>query len=235
MRKILMLAMLAAAFIPSFAQKDNNRKKIEGSGNVITKNFTVTSFDQLDIAGVFSVQLAQGSKEEVKIEADDNLMELFEVKNDGSRLVVSMQKDVSIQGSKKMKLYVTFKNLKSMDLKTVGNVSSAGNLSFADLAIENKSVGDVELKLTAQSVKIDNKSVGNVKLEGKAENAVIKNKSVGSIEAAGFAVQTMDIDNNGVGSAEVNAAKELKVKDSFLGKVTNKGAAIPKRVNKTTI
>ncbi len=235
MRKILMLAVWAAAFIPSFAQKDSDRKKIEGSGNVITKNFSIQSFDQLEVSGVFSVQLSQGGKEEVKIEADDNLMELFEVKNDGSRLLVNMKKDVNIQGSKKMKLYVTFKNLKSMDLKTVGNVESAGSLSFTNLEIANKSVGDVDLKLTAKSVTIENKSVGNVKLEGKADNAVIKNKSVGSIEAAGFAVQTMDIDNNGIGSAEVNAAKELKVKDNFLGKVTNKGAATAKRTNKTVI
>ncbi len=235
MRKFLILAFLAAALIPSFAQKESNRKKIEGSGNVITKNFSIQSFDQLDVSGVFSVQLAQASKEEVKIEADDNLMELFEVKNEGSKLIVSMKKDVNIQGSKKMNLYVTFRNLKKMDLKTVGNVSSAGNLNFTSLDIDNKSVGDVDLKLTAKSVTIENKSVGNVKLEGKADNAVIKNKSVGSMEAAGFAVQTMDIDNNGIGSAEVNAVKELKVKDNFLGKVTNKGAATAKRMNKTVI
>ena len=51
---------------------------------------------------------------------------------------------------------------------------------------------------------------------------MIKNKSVGSIKAADFVVQKMDIDNEGIGSAEVNAEKELKVKDSFLGKVTIK-------------
>jgi hypothetical protein len=44
-------------------------------------------------------------------------------------------------------------------------------------------------------------------------------------------VQTMDIDNNGIGSAEVNAAKQLIVKDSFLGKVRNVGGAdIKKKV-----
>jgi hypothetical protein len=96
-------------------------------------------------------------------------------------------------------------------------------------------VGSVDLKLTAQSVNLDNTSVGNVKLNGKAENAVIKNKSVGSIMAADFVVQKMDIDNNGIGSAEVNAEKELKVKDSFLGKVRNKGAATIKRMNKVVI
>ena len=64
---------------------------------------------------------------------------------------------------------------------------------------------------------------------------MIRNKSVGSIQAANFIVQTMDIDNNGVGGAEVNAQKELKVKDNMMGKVTNKGGATIKRTNKTVI
>ncbi len=53
--------------------------------------------------------------------------------------------------------------------------------------------------------------------------------------AASFVVQKMDIENTGVGSAEVNAEKELKVKDSFLGKVINKGNAPVKRMNKVVI
>ena len=116
------------------------------------------------MCSVFS--LSQGSKEEVKIEADDNLQALFEVKNEGSKLIISMKKDVNLNSKKgsKMKVYITFKKLKSMDLKTVGNVSSEENLSFDDLEINNKSVGSVDLKLTAQSVNIENKSVGDVKL-----------------------------------------------------------------------
>jgi hypothetical protein len=39
----------------------------------------------------------------------------------------------------------------------------------------------------------------------------------------------MDIDNDGVGSAEVNAAKEIKVRESFLGKVRNVGPATIKK------
>jgi hypothetical protein len=58
---------------------------------------------------------------------------------------------------------------------------------------------------------------------------------VGSVKAGDFIVQTLDINNIGVGSAEVNAAKELKVKDSFLGKVTNKGAAPIRKMNKVVI
>lgn len=171
----------------------------------------------------------------MKIEAEDNLQELFEVKNEGSKLLISMKKDVNIHSKKKMKVYISFKTLKTMELKTVGNVSSEQTLSFGKLELDNKSVGNVDLKLSAQHLDIDNKSVGTIKLQGKADNVVIKNNSVGSIEAAGFLVQKMEIDNHGVGSAEVNAEKELKVKDNMLGKVVNKGAATARRMNNVRI
>jgi hypothetical protein len=220
--------------------KNKDRITIEPSGNIITKEVSVTSFDQLDVNGVFNLLLIQGNKEEVKIEADDNLQPYFEVKNEGSRLVITMKKDINIQNRKdhkglNWKVYVTFKKLKSMDLKTVGNVTSDASLSFDNLEINNKSVGNIDLQLTTQSLNIENKSVGNVKLHGKADNVTIKNKGVGSIQAANFVVQKMDIDNTGIGSAEVNAEKELKVKDSFMGKVTNKGNATVRRMNKVVI
>src|SRR5436190_18123126 len=177
--------------------KDKDRVTIVPSGNIITKDVNVTSFDQLDVNGVFSLLLIQGNKEEVKIEADDNLQQYFEVKNEGSKLVIGMKKNLNIQGKEhknlKLKVYVTFKKLKSMDLKTVGNMTSEANMSFDDLEINNKSVGNIDLKLTTQNLNIENKSVGNVRLNGKADNVTIKNKGVGSIEASGFVVQKMDI------------------------------------------
>lgn len=238
MKKLVLPALLALVISGSTLQAQDHGKekaRIEGSGNVITKDVSVKSFDELKVSGAFSVLLSQGNSEGVKIEAEDNLQELFEVKNEGSKLLISMKKDVNIHSKKKMKVYISFKKLKTMELKTVGNVSSEQTLSFDKLELDNKSVGNVDLKLSAKYLDIDNKSVGNIKLQGKADNVVIKNNSVGSIEAAGFLVQKMDIDNSGVGSAEVNAEKELKVKDNMLGKVVNKGAATARRMNNVRI
>ena len=240
MRKVIAIACsLFLMTLPAttvFSQKDKDKEpKIEGSGNIVTKEVAVQPFDQLEASGVFNVVLTQGAKESVKIEAEDNLQPLFEVKNDGSKLMVDMKKDSHFNSKKKMTVYITFKNLKSMDLKMVGNVSSEGNLNFGDLSLANKSVGSVDLALNAQRLDIKNKSVGNLKLSGKANNAVIRSNSVGAIKASELLVQTMDIDNDGVGSAEVNAVKELKVKDSFLGKVKNAGSATAKRINKVVI
>lgn len=239
MRKNIIIStgifFLCLSFTKAFSQndKDNEKDKIIGSGNVITRNVTVQPFDQLEASGVFNVSLTQGNVESVKIEAEDNLQDLFEVKNDGSKLIVSMKKDSHFDSKKKMTVYISFKNLKSMDLKMVGNLSNEGNLNFQDLSLDNKSVGSVNLSLNAKKLAINNKGVGNLKLSGKVENAVIRNKSVGSIKAADMVAQSVDIDNDGVGSAEVNAVKVFKVKDSFLGKVKNVNSA--KRLNKVVI
>ena len=96
-------------------------------------------------------------------------------------------------------------------------------------------MGNVELNLTANKVTVENKGVGNVVLSGKAQEAVFTNKGVGNFEAGDFVVQTVDIENNGIGSAQVNAEKNLKVKDNMMGKVKNKGAAPMRKKNKVTI
>ncbi len=232
MRKNLLLLMLIVTAVATKAQKN---ERIEASGHVITKDIPVKSFDELNASGVFSLQLSQGDKETVKIEADDNLMDLFIVENEGSKLEIRMKKDVDIHGKTKMKVYVTFKSLKTMNLGMVGSTSSDEKLRFADLKMKNQSVGSVNLDMTLQTLNLENQSVGSLKLSGSADNAVIKSNSVGSVQAGDFVVQKMDIDNSGVGSATVNAEKELKVSDSFLGKVSNKGNATVKRKNKVVI
>lgn len=96
-------------------------------------------------------------------------------------------------------------------------------------------MGNVDLDFTANKLKLNNASVGNVKLQGKAQTAVFKNSGVGNLRAGELVVQSLDIDNSGVGNAEVNAEKELKVNDNMLGRVTNKGAAPMKKANKVVI
>ena len=239
MRKNLffMLAIVAMGF-STMAQKNDkydDKDRIEGSGNVITKDITVKSFDELNASGVFNLLLSQGDKESLRIEADDNLMDLFIIENEGSTLKIKMKKNSNFNSKKQLKVYVTFKTLKSMDLGMVGGTSSDEKLKFTDLKLKNQSVGSVSLNMTLQTLSMENQSVGSVKLEGSAESAIVKNNSVGSINAGNFVVQKMDIENNGVGSATVNAEKELKYSDSFLGKVSNRGNATVKKKNKVVI
>lgn len=237
MRKLLLAALAGGLLAGSASAQGEKNETIEGNGKSVTRDIAVSSFDALKASGVYELKLSQGDKESVKIEADENLQEYFTVRNEGNKLIIDMEKmkNKNLKNQNKMKVYVTFKKLKDMELSMVGNTMSEEQLSFEDLGLKNKSVGNVDLKLTANKLDLENKSVGNVTLRGKAENAVVKNNGVGELEAGSFVVQTMNIENNGVGGAEVNAEKDLKVKDSFLGKVKNKGAAPVRKMNKVRV
>ena len=231
MNKLIILAVAGMIALPAMSQ---DKKTIEGNGNIVTKTFPVKSFNSLKASGVFELHLTQGETESVKVEADDNLQSLFTVKNEGNDLVIEMdkKKNLNLKSKNRLKVYVSFKNLHAMNLSTVGNVKGDKLMRFNDLKLQCNSVGNIDLKLNANTININNNSVGNVTLSGEVKSATVKNSSVGNLEANGLIVQEMDIENSGVGNAEVHVVRELKVKDSFLGKVKNKGKAPLKKMNK---
>lgn len=237
MRKTLLtVAAALAVSIAAKAQK-GGQETIEGNGKLVTKEVPVSSFEALKASGIYELKLSQGASESVKIEADENLQQYFTVRNDGKTLVIDMKgtKNKNMKLKNKLRVYVSFKNLKEMDLSMVGDVKADAPLSFASLNLENSSVGKLDLDLSATSLNVKNNSVGEVKLSGKAENAVVKNNGVGNFDAGRLVVQTMNIDNAGVGGAEVNATKELTVSDNMMGKVKNKGTATVKKTKKVEI
>lgn len=236
MSKLFLVTVLALLSTPSFAQQSGS-EPVESTGNRVTREVPVSSFDVLKASGVYTLTLSQGDHESVTIEADETLQPYFNVKNEGNQLVIHMEglKNKNIKLKNPVRVFVTFKKLKELDISTVGKVSADKELRFADLAIKNASVGKVDLRLSANTVTLDNASVGNVTLTGNAQTAHFKNQGVGSLDAGRFVVQTLNIENNGVGGATVNAEKNLKVKDNMLGRVKNKGAAPVRKNNKVVI
>lgn len=232
MKKIWMPVLLAATCcITAIAQ---NKKTIEPSGKIITKEISVQPFDAITAKGLYELIISQGTTESVKIEADDNLMDFFSVKNNGNKLEIDMPllkdknidfKDGTENKSLKLKVYVTFKKIKSLDVAVIGNVRSETTLKTDAFRLDSKNIGNVVLKLTTDKLTVENKAVGNLTLSGTANNADVKNKGVGEFESGSLVVQTMNIDNTGVGNANVNVVKDLVIKETFLGKVNNKGAA----------
>jgi hypothetical protein len=231
MKKMFSFTFLLFSAATILAQKDET---IVPSGHIITKDVSVKSFDAIQAKGLYELILTQGDNELVKIEADDNLQDLFSVSNDGNTLVIDMPKlrDKNINFNNKkddhdlhLKVYVTFKKLTSLDVGVIGTVRCTSPLKFDAFEIDSKNVGNIQLQLTANKLTIINKGVGNVTLSGTVTDAVVTNSGVGKFDGEDLIVQTMDINNSGVGSANVNVQKDLKIKESFLGKVSNKGNA----------
>ena len=231
MKPVIFFLLILICSVRLMAQEHT---RIEPSGNIVTREVSIQPFDAIQAKGLYELVLSQGDKESVKIEADDNLQSFFSVSNNGSTLIIDMPKlkdrnidfkDKSEKQGLKLKVYVSFKKLKSLDVGVVGNIHSATSLKFDAFKIDSKNVGNINLQLTTDKLNVQNKGVGNLTLSGSAKEATITNAGVGQFEGEDLIVQTMNIENSGVGSANVNVEKDLKIKESFLGKVRNKGNA----------
>ena len=236
MKKIF-LGIAAGLFITTAFAQDWNEDVIEGNGKMVTRDVPVKSFDVLKASGMYELKLSQGATESVKIEADENLQEYFTVKNEGNKLVINMEKmnKKNIRIKNKMRVYITFKKLKELELHTMGKVASEGQLAFEDLNLRSASMGQVDLDLKANKLELKNTGMGKLSLSGSAQQAVVMHSGMGSLDAEDFKVQTMSIENTGMGSARVNAEKELKVTDNWMGRVQNSGSATVRKMNKVEL
>lgn len=231
MKKVI---VFLSAVLFSAALLAQDRMIIEPSGNLITKVINVKSFNTIEASGLYELVLSEGQKEDVKIEADDNMQQMFSVSNNGDKLVIEMPElknhDINSKGKNRRnllnwKVYVTYKNLKKLDVSLVGSVTSSTSLKSDAIEINSKAVGNITLQINTSKLNVTNKGVGNITLRGTATDAIVANAGVGKFDGEDLLVQTMDIDNSGVGGADVNVEKNLKIKQSFLGKVRNKGNA----------
>ncbi len=230
MKKIIFFLLAVFSFAILMAQEGAT---VEPSGNIVTRNVTVQPYDALQASGLYELVLSEGDKEAVKIEADDNLQSLFSISNNGSKLVIDMpelkNRNMNSKYKKKqtwrLKVYITYKKLKSLDLAVIGNVSSVSAIKSNIFEINSKTVGNLNLQIITNKLKVNNKGVGNITLNGTATDAIVATAAVGKFDGENLIVQTMDMDNSSIGSVDLNVEKSLKIKGSFLGKVRNKGNA----------
>lgn len=219
---------------PVHCQGDKD-KNIKGSGNVVTRTVEVKPFTVLEIGGIYDVYITQGSTESVKIEADDNLLEFVTVENVKDALVLSSDCKMNIKRPFTMKVHVTVKDLKELNVDGIGDVISEGNIRGSQLKVSNSGVGDVKLALEYNSLNLDYSSVGNIHLSGTVNDAEMMCSGVGNVKAFDLVVQNLELNHNGVGNTEVNASESLDINFSGIGDVVYTGNPEKKVIEKNGI
>jgi hypothetical protein len=204
-------------------------EQIKGSGKVVSKEIKIDAFTQLKMNGVFNVLISQGDKEALTIEADDNLVDLIEIRNDGNVLTIKQKKESDIK-STKFNIYITVKDLEKIETSSVGNIQTSTPLNLKNLDLSSSCVGDIQLEINCEKFTANISSVGDLNLKGKSGETIIKNSSVGNINAVDFISDILKVDNSGVGDVEVYAEKEISLISSGVGNVAYKGNAVVKNI-----
>jgi hypothetical protein len=192
-----------------------------GSGNVIREERKVSTFNGIEVSGAFDIMLTQGTANSVIIEADDNLMNLIRTDVRDNILVIENKKPIS--HSKSLKVFITFTELKSIDLSGAVDIESQGKLTLSDLVISGSGASDGKLDMDVQKLKIDCSGGSKLKLSGSAKDVDVDASGAVDLFAFDFPAETYKLSISGAGKADINVSKELNVDISGAASVHYKG------------
>ncbi len=221
MNKLFILSVLM--IVMSLVSCKVMGEKVTGNGNVISKTHAVEAFSRLKVETVCKVELTQSDREEVIVEADENLHAYIEIEQHGDQLKVKTRDNVNFRSFEKLVIRIHVKAINDLNIASVGNVICTNALVADDMNVKVSSVGNTELKLNVGTTDCKFSTVGRLLVEGEATTAVVKNSSVGGVNMEDFHAKVLRINNSSVGGIQVYASEEIYVTHSGVGGLTYGG------------
>ena len=143
--------IMAAALLVSTASSCIRITGIRGSGNVVTEERSVSGFDKVAISAGMNLYLEQGSKEYLKIEAEDNIIQNIITEVNNGKLVIKYKNLIGgISAKEPVNVYLTVINLKELDASS-GTVIDSKEINTDSLKIDISSGAEGEMVVKANS------------------------------------------------------------------------------------
>jgi putative autotransporter adhesin-like protein len=229
--KIVMAAVVAVLFT-SCNTNFASLKKVDGSGNVVTKNRNFSSdFTSISASNGLEVVIEQGANSKIEVEADDNLQE--HIKTEVTEGELKIYSDVNIRNAKSKKVFVQLAKLNSLETSSGASVTSKNILENTSIDFSSSSGSEINVKVNASTVSCDSSSGSEIKISGKADKLDTESSSGSSIDATDLVVKSAVADSSSGSSINLNATETITAEASSGSSVnyTTKPATLTKKTS----
>jgi len=204
---------------------------VTGSGNVITKEFDLSGFDQVSVGGAFVADVTRGDSFSVVVRVDEKLEEYLLVQVVGGTLEVGMTPNLSILGSATRQVEITMPELVGLELSGATRGTISGFESNADLSVDVSGASKLDGDIQAGDSSFEVSGASTVDLSGSSGGLVLNVSGASTADLADFQVSDASVEASGASSATVNATGRLDVEASGAAQVRYLGSPTLGRVN----
>ncbi len=225
MKKILLAFAMVIGF-SAFAQTTIH------DANAEVRN--VSGFKGVNVSSAIDLYISQGSVEAVAVSASETKVRdkiVTEVKDGILHIYVDNKKFDwhTFNGDKKMKAYVTVKEINRLQGSGASNIKVAGTLRAANLKLDLSGATDFEGNVEADNIQIQASGASDIKISGKADQAKIEMSGASDFKGYDFTVNYCKAEVSGAGDVQITVSKELDAQASGASSIKYKGDAIVKR------
>jgi hypothetical protein len=226
--KILTLLFVATLFSSCAVDMFN---RVNGNRNVVTEDrSTKEDFTKIKVSTGLDLYISQGSKNQITVEADENLQDIIrtEVK-DG---VLKIYSEKNIWRAKARKVYVTVETLEALTATSGSDAYAKETLKVNDLKISATSGADIHISVNVNTIETTATSGSNIEVSGASNNHISKATSGASIDAYQLRSKNVTVKVTSGANINVHASESIDAKATSGGDIDFKGS--PKKVNKKT-
>ena len=168
---------------------------VTGSGNLVTKDLTVSEFQKIDAGGSFSLDVTQGDKPSVTVTADDNVWEMLTIESrDGTlhlatkpgsynnvhleaKIVTPQLSGLDLSGASKAKLHGIDRKNETLSIEGSGASSVDGDVHAGELTVGLSGASKAVLVGSADAVHVEASGASHASLEKLSVNSAKANAS----------------------------------------------------------
>jgi len=222
MIKLFFLLAASSALIMSSCRY-SHRRHVSGSGSTGTETRSVSGFTGVETHGAIDLVVRQGDFN-VKVEADQNLLQYIETTVENGHLVIGFRNGLSIEDINTAKVYVSAPELNDFETHGSGNINGEGKISDKNkIAINVSGSGDVKLHIDCPAVVTETHGSGNLTIDGESKSISTTVSGSGDVKLADLKAETVKVSIHGSGDTEVFASESLDADIFGSGNVHYKG------------
>jgi hypothetical protein len=201
-------------------------RSVRGSGDVVEVRRDVAGFSGIELRGVGHLYIEQDESEELRIEAEDNLLQYIESRLEGTTLVIGTQSGVNLRPTRPIIFRVTLRDLDSLVISGSGSAEGA-DVEAGDLSITVSGSGEASLTdLEADRLRVRISGSGNVDVSGRAETQDLTISGSGEYRAIDLDSEEAEVRVSGSGSATLRVSSRLDASISGSGSVRYAGSPV---------
>ena len=197
------------------------------AGPHVSRDYPVTAFTKLAVAGAYEVEVRTGSGATVHAEGGQNRLDKMEVRVEGDTLHIEPQKGMhwSWGDHDKVKLIVTVPALSAAEIAGSGDINID---HVTGPAFKGSIAGSGDLRLArvdTQSLELGIAGSGDIKAAGNAANVKYDIAGSGDIDGGGVVAQTAAVSITGSGGVHAHATGTATIQVIGSGDVILTGGA----------
>lgn len=186
--------------------------QIQGSGNVIARERSVSSFIKLHLTTGGTAEIIQSNEEKVIVECDDNLQEYVQATNSGRTLYIVEESGLRKARFTKLHIKIFVRHIDAIINNMEGNAfTSTPIVSDQPFDLRINAEGDSDFELRVASIKCVLRCEGDVTLRGECGDANIRTMMEGHLFAKDFLAGTLYLRNMSEGNMEVYSREKISI------------------------